>query len=88
MKVGDLKKTVAKLPDDLDHMELLTVGNHFGERVYDNVGGIGILPMGKDTCIAIISASEIHRLVADGKIEKPEGYIPPPPEPGEEWKQG
>lgn len=88
MKLGDLKKIVATLPADMDNLELLNVANHFGERVFDNIGGIGILPMGADTCIAIVNASEIHQQVAEGKIQKPEGYIPPPPEPGEEWKLG
>lgn len=88
MKVKDLKEALKRLPPDMDDTHVFLLTGYQGERQYDLLAGVGYLPIEGHMPIALVGASEIQRQVEAGLMEKPEGYFPPEPEEGEEWKRG
>lgn len=77
MKLGQLKKSLAKLPPDMDEMEVLIAFARKGERQYENLCFAGYVPQPGLESIVLGSTSEIQRMVENHEIEKPEGYFPP-----------
>lgn len=88
MKLGDIKKSLAKFPADMDSAEVIIVTVTPAGRQYEHLCAVGILPI-DDTCvISICGGSYIREQVEGGKMPKPEGYENLPPVEGDEWKQG
>ena len=77
MKLKDLKKSLAKLPPDMDDMEVMTAYAVKGERHYELLCFTGLVPLEGHEFIVLGTISEMHRMVEAGQITKPDGYITP-----------
>ena len=74
MKLGELKKSLAKYPPDMDDMEIVVVTGANGEKQYDLLCFVGYLPTPGHESVAIGSLSAVKVMVASGEIQKPDGY--------------
>lgn len=77
MKLGDLKKALAKFPPDMHDMEVALVYAKDDKRRYDLLTFVGYIPLKGTEAIALGGLSELQRMVENGTMEKPDGYIPP-----------
>ena len=75
MRLRELKLSLAKLPPDMDDMEVLMT-YHFpkGETEFECLCFTGYLPIKGRECIVLGSMSAIKQMIDDGEIPKPEGY--------------
>ena len=74
MKLGELKKSLAKYPPDMNDMEVIVVTGENGEKQYDLLCFVGYLPMPGHESVALGSLTAVKVMVASGEIQKPEGY--------------
>jgi len=93
MKIGDLKKALSRFPPDMDDTGIIMVTSSKGKTTFDLLAGVGYMPLNGTGVPALVGLTEIQRQVEAGKLEKPEGYKPLPPDPddvvpGDEWKLG
>jgi hypothetical protein len=94
MNLGQLKQALAKFPTDMDSAEMFLAFESIAGRTYENVCGVGILPIGDTAHLALAGVSYIQSQVENGKMSKPEGYdetiegLNTPPLEGDEWKNG
>jgi hypothetical protein len=79
MNLGQLKAAMSRLGNDNDTKEVfvVTVGPD-GERRYELVAGFGYVPIEDTAAAAVVGTSYIDQEIRDGKMEPPEGYVPPP----------
>lgn len=77
MKVGDLKKALAKLPPDMHDMEVMVQFARNGKKYYEPLCASGYLPLPGNEMIILVTLTGIQRMVMDGEIERPDGYIEP-----------
>lgn len=81
MNLGELKASFAKLPSDMDKMEVMVAYAINGKREYELVCFTGFVPL-ENGFVVVGALSETQRMVETGQITKPEGYISP-----EEYKK-
>jgi len=74
MTLGELKKSLAKLPPDMNDMQMVIIYAKNGEMKMELVAFTGYIPAPGFECIAIGSVSEIKRRVDAGEMDPPEGY--------------
>lgn len=74
MKLGELKKSLAKFPPDMDDMEVIVRSALDGKDIYENLCFTAYCPFPKHECIILGVTSTVQKLVEEGKIEKPNGY--------------
>ena len=74
MKLGELKQALAKLPPDMNDMQVLIVYAHDGKPQLECVAFTGYIPVPGSECVAIGAMSEIKRRVKTGEMKKPDGY--------------
>jgi len=77
MKLGELKKSLHKLPPDMDDMEVVVLYALNDQRQFDLLCFTGYIPMKGREMIGLGTLSEVQRMVEHGEMEKPEGYIEP-----------
>ena len=77
MKLGDLKKSLAKLPPDMNDMEVLVISAPRGKKVYEPLCFTGYLPLPGHECVALGTYTAVQEMVEEGKIEPPKDYLPP-----------
>ncbi len=80
MKLGELKKSLAKLPPDMDDMQVLLVYARDGKTQLECVAFTGYIPTPGLECVAVGGMSEIKRRVEAGEMPPPVGYdesLPP-----------
>lgn len=77
MTLGQLKKSLAKHPPDMDDMEINLAVSRGGKGQCEPLCFVGYLPIpGKETII-LGGLTEVQRMVEKGEIKPPEGYIDP-----------
>lgn len=86
--MGELKKSLAKLPADMDTAEVFLMFETPEGRQYELLCATGLVPIQDTVHIGLAGTSYIQQQVEDGKIPKPPGYDNIPPREGDEWKQG
>lgn len=77
MKLGELKKSLAKYPPDMDDMEILLTIARDNERQIEPLCFVGYLPLQNHECVVLGGLTEVQRMVKAGEIPKPDGYIEP-----------
>ncbi len=77
MRVGDLKKALAKLPPDMNDMEIMVCVARHGKKQYEPLCASGYLPMPGNEMIILVTLTGVQRMVMDGELEAPDGYIYP-----------
>ncbi len=77
MKLGELKKSLAKFPPDMDDMEAIVVLARNDKKQYEPLCFTGYLPLQGSECIALGTLTAVQQMVKDGEIPKPKGYIDP-----------
>ena len=88
MNLGQLKKSLAKFPVDMDTSEVMFVAVTPEGRQFELLCAVGILPIDDTAVVALCGNTYVREQVENGKIEKPDGYENLPPVEGDEWKQG
>ena len=72
MNLGELKKSLARFPKDMDncHMILITLDSQ-KEREYHLLAGVGVPKEGNDKLNSVMLVSEEYcqKLIAEGKLE-------------------
>ncbi len=77
MKLGALKKSLAKFPPDMDDMEVIVVVARKDKKEYEPLCFTGYPPLKGSECIALGSLTAVQQMVENGEIPKPKGYIDP-----------
>lgn len=77
MTLGELKKSLAKFPPDMNEMGVYVITARKGKKVIDNLCFTGYLPLKGHESIVLGTLSEIQRMVEGGEIDPPKGYTPP-----------
>lgn len=77
MRLGDLKKGLAKLPPDMNDMEVYVAVCRRGKKQVEPLCASGYLPLPGKESIILVGLTEIQRLVESGELERPDGYIDP-----------
>ena len=74
MTLGELKLSLAKLPPDMNDMQVLLVYARDGKTQLECVAFTGYIPSPGAECVAIGAVSEIKRRVDKGEMPPPDGY--------------
>ncbi len=77
MQLGDLKKALAKYPPDMNDIEVMVVVSRKGKRQAEPLCFVGYLPKQGLEHVVLGTLTEVQRMVENGELEKPEGYIGP-----------
>ena len=77
MNLGELKKSLAKHPPDMDDMEMMVLIARNGKKHYEPLSFVGYMPMPGNEFIVLGSLTAIQNMVENGELEKPPGYIDP-----------
>lgn len=77
MNLGELKKSLAKFPPDMNDMEVMITFPKNGKRDFDLLCFVGYLPLKGSESIALGTLGEVQRMVENGEMSAPNGYIPP-----------
>jgi len=80
MKLGELKQSLAKLPPDMDDMQVLLVYAKDGKPQLECLAFTGYIPTKGSECVAIGGMSEVQRRVEAGLMTLPKRYdesLPP-----------
>jgi hypothetical protein len=77
MNLGELKKSLAKLPPDMNDMEAVLVVARNGKRQMEPLTFVGYIPVQGAECVALGGLTAIQQMVEAGEIAKPPGYISP-----------
>lgn len=77
MTLGQLKKSLAKHPPDMDDMEVSLSVSRGGKRQHEPLCFVGYFPEPGREQIILGGLTEVQRMVEAGEIEPPEGYISP-----------
>jgi hypothetical protein len=80
MKLKELKKSTLYQSSDLDDMTIMIAVCRNGKTQYEPLCFMGWQPLPdhpEGGFVVLGGLTEIQRLVESGKIEAPEGYIPP-----------
>jgi hypothetical protein len=77
MKLGDLKKSMAKLPPDMDDMEVAVVVAREGKKQYEPLCFTGYMPLPGHEFIVLGALTAVQKMVKDGEMPRPKGYIDP-----------
>ena len=74
MNVGQLKAALAKLPPDMNDMQVLMIYAPDGKSQLECAAFMGYIPVKGTECIVIGGVSEVQRRVESGEMPKPSGY--------------
>lgn len=74
MNLGELKRALAKLPPDMNDMEVLLAYSVNGKACIETTAFTGYIPMAGVESIVIGALSDIMRRVKSGEMPKPEGF--------------
>lgn len=77
MKFKDLKKSTLYQTSDFDDMDVMICVSRNGKRQYEPLCFLGICPLEGDEFVVIGGLTEIQRMVENGEMDKPDGYIDP-----------
>ena len=77
MNLGELRKSIGKLPPDMNDMEVFVIYFSNGERRVENLCFTGYLPLKDHECIILGTLSEVERMIQNGEQIFPDGEIPP-----------
>jgi hypothetical protein len=92
MLIEQLRQLVNALPPECDKMPAMVATSVHGQRVFDLIVQIGILPIPESPAAVLVTKTEYDRMVAEGKATPYPEYEPPKPQddilPGDEWKLG
>jgi len=77
MTFKELKRSSLYQSSDLDDMEVMICVSRKGKRQYEPLCFLGICPIEGSEFIVIGGLTEIQRMVENGEMEKPKGYIDP-----------
>ena len=61
MKIGELKRSLTRFPADVDDQEVVIVYAIDGQTRYENLVGVGYLPIPEATPAGLVALSEIER---------------------------
>ena len=94
MKVGELKRAVARYPADMDNEEVLMLTCTNGKKEYDLLAGCGYLLMNDKNPLVLVANNAVEPGYKEGQRISGEKLPPPPIEnsdgtvEGDEWKNG
>jgi hypothetical protein len=74
MKLGDLRQALAKLPPDMNDMQVVIVYASDKKMQIELVAFTGYIPLPGAECIAVGAVSEVKRRVESGQMSPPDGY--------------
>lgn len=77
MKIGELKKSLAKFPPDMDDMEAYLSLSRSGEKQYEALCFTGYVPIEGSDFAVLGGLSMIQHMVEAGEMGAPAGYIAP-----------
>jgi len=80
MKLKDLKKSTLYQSSDLDDMIVMLCVTRNGKQEYEPLCFMGWMPMKEDpekSFVVLGGLTEIQRMVENGEMKKPRGYISP-----------
>lgn len=74
MNLGELKRSLAKYPPDMDDLPVAGQFSKDGEDLYDLLCFVGYTDSLKHPHLIIGFWSAVDKMVKDGKIDPPEGF--------------
>lgn len=77
MKFKELKKSSLYQTSDFDDMEVMISVARNGKREYEPLCFLGICPVEGNEFVVVGGLTEVQRMVENGEMEKPKGYITP-----------
>lgn len=77
MKLKDLKKSTLYQSSDLDEMEVMIAVCRNGKTQYEPLCVMGWVPLQGSEFVVLGGLTEVQRMVENGQMKKPEGYVPP-----------
>jgi hypothetical protein len=77
MKLLDLRRSIRKLPPDMDDMELMVSYANGTKRMYEPLCFVGYCPLSGHEFFVLGTLSEVQRMVEKGEMQPPKGYVTP-----------
>jgi len=77
MTFKELKKSSLYQTSDFDDMQVMICVSRNGKRQYEPLCFLGICPLKGSEFVVIGGLTEIQRMVENGEMDKPDGYVDP-----------
>lgn len=77
MTLGQLKKSLAKLPSDMHDMEVMVTVSRGGKKQMEPLCLVAYLPIPENECVTLGTLTAVQNMVENGEMDKPDGYIDP-----------